>query len=56
VARGPESTDGTPSDVKASTLLETVVDNYGSCYETAEKLKAWQQWYREQKKIFESVK
>jgi hypothetical protein len=56
VARGPESTDGTPSDVKASTLLETVVDNYGSCYENAEKLKAWQQWYREQKKIFESVK
>ena len=56
VARGPESTDGTPSDVKASTLLETVVDNYGSCHENAEKLKAWQQWYREQKKIFESVK
>ena len=55
VARGPESTDGTPSDVKASALLETVVDNYGSCHQNAEKLKAWQDWYREQKKIFESV-
>jgi len=47
--------DGTASDVKASALLETVVDNYGSCHQNAEKLKAWQDWYREQKKIFESV-
>jgi len=55
VARGPESVDGTPSDIKASQLLETVVDNYGSCHENAEKLKAWQEWYRAQKQIFEGV-
>lgn len=56
VAGRAESTDGTPSDIKASQLLDRVVENYGSCHENAEKLKAWQEWYREQKKIFESVK
>jgi hypothetical protein len=55
VARGAESVDGTPSDIKASQLLETVVDNYGSCHENIEKLKAWQEWYRIQKQIFEGV-
>jgi hypothetical protein len=55
VARGAESVDGTPSDIKASALLSTVVENYGSCNENIEKLKAWQEWYRTQKQIFESV-
>ena len=50
------ATDGTPSGVEASKLLDTVVENYGACHENAEKLKMWQEWYREQKKIFESVK
>jgi hypothetical protein len=56
VARGPESTDGAPSGIEASRLLDRVVENYGACHENAEKLKMWQEWYREQKKIFESVK
>jgi hypothetical protein len=56
VARGSESTDGTPSGIEASRLLDRVVENYGSCHENAEKLKMWQEWYKEQKKIFESVK
>jgi len=55
VARGAESVDGTPSDIKASALLDTVVENYGICNENIEKLKAWQEWYREQKQIFEGV-
>ena len=50
------ATDGTPSGVEASRLLDTVVENYGACHENAEKLRMWQEWYREQKKIFESVK
>ena len=50
------ATDGTPSGIEASRLLDRVVENYGSCHENAEKLRAWQEWYREQKKIFESVK
>jgi hypothetical protein len=56
VARGASSTDGTTSTVKASELLEAVVDNYGTCHETAEKLRGWQEWYQTQKKIHESLK
>jgi hypothetical protein len=50
------ATDGTPSEVEASRLLDRVVENYGACHENAEKLRMWQEWYREQKKIFEAVK
>jgi len=56
VAERSAATDGTPSEVKASQLLDRVVENYGSCHENAAKLEAWQEWYKEQKKIFESVK
>ena len=56
VAGRAEGTDGTPSEVKASQLLTTVVDNYGACHENAARLEAWQQWYRDQKKIWESIK
>ena len=48
--------DGTPSGIEASRLLDRVIENYGACHENSEKLKAWQEWYREQKKIFESIK
>ena len=47
--------DGTASGIEASRLLDRVIENYGACHENAEKLKAWQEWYREQKKIFESI-
>jgi hypothetical protein len=50
------ATDGTPSGVEASRLLDRVVENYGACHENTEKLKAWQEWYREQKKIYEAIK
>jgi hypothetical protein len=56
VAGRAAATDGTPSEIKASELLDRVVENYGSCHENAAKLEAWQEWYKEQKKIFESVK
>jgi hypothetical protein len=48
--------DGTPSGIEASRLLDRVIENYGACHENAEKLKAWQEWYREQKTIFNSIK
>ena len=44
------------SNVKVPELLTTVTENYGTCYEVREKLKAWQDWYRTQKQIFEDVK
>jgi hypothetical protein len=49
------STDGTPSGVEASRLLDRVVENYGACHENAEKLKAWQEWYRAQQKIYNDI-
>jgi hypothetical protein len=55
VATGPTSIDGTPSGVAASRLLQTVVENYGSCHENALKLRAWQDWYRTQSEIFNRV-
>ena len=48
--------DGTPSGIEASRLLDRVIENYGACHENAEKLKAWQEWYREQNTIFDSIK
>jgi hypothetical protein len=50
------ATDGTPSGIEASQLLDRVIENYGACHENAEKLRAWQEWYREQKTIFDSIK
>lgn len=55
VSSGAGSVDGSASDVEASKLITTVVENYGSCYEMREKIIGWQQWYQEQKKIFEET-
>jgi hypothetical protein len=44
------------SEIKVPQLLTTVTENYGACYENSEKLKAWQEWYKTQKQIFEDVK
>jgi len=55
VARSPSGADGTASTVKASDVLSTVVENYGICNETREKLISFQDWYRAQKKIFEDL-
>ena len=56
VARGTSSTDGSASDVRASEVVETVVENYGRYNELREKVIAWQNWYRDQKKIYEGAK
>ena len=47
--------DGTPSGVEASRLLDRVIENYGACHENTEKLKAWKEWYNNQRKIYESI-
>ena len=49
------ATDGTPSGVEASRLLDRVIENYGACHENAEKLKAWQEWYQAQQKIYNDI-
>lgn len=55
----PPSTIGTvtgTSRIEVPELLTTVTENYGTCHEIREKLKAWQDWYKTQKQIYESVK
>ena len=36
-------------------MLKVVVENYVTYYNCATKVEGWQEWYTEQKKIFESV-
>jgi hypothetical protein len=46
-----------PADKKNLTdLLENANSNYSEYYVLREKYQAWQQWYIEQKKIWDSVK
>ena len=54
----PDSSIGTitgTSDVKVAEFLETVTDNYATYYELAEKLKAWQEWYKNNKNFFDKA-
>ena len=44
------------SNVKASELITTVTENYGTYYQVREQLLGWQEWYKEQQKIYEGVK
>lgn len=45
-----------PNDPRLSKLLEVSVENMGSYHILLEKYRAWQEWYKTQKKIFEEVK
>jgi hypothetical protein len=49
------ATDGTPSGIEASRFLDRVIENYGACHENTAKLEAWQEWYSNQRKIYESI-
>lgn len=44
------------SDKELSDLLTNANENYGKYHELREKYLAWQEWYREQKEIYEEVK
>ena len=46
----------TGKEVPITELLKTVVKNYGSYYECANKVDGWNEWYDTQRKIFENVK
>ena len=41
---------------KLSDVLKVVTENYGSYYECQAKVDAWNDWYKTQKEIFDSVK
>ena len=42
--------------VAITEMLRVIVQNYGMYYECATKVDGWQEWYNDQKKIYESVK
>jgi hypothetical protein len=56
MARSSLGLDEGTSSLKISDILSTVTDNYSTYYQVREQVIGWQQWYKEQKKIFESVK
>ena len=45
-----------PATDKLSVVLTTVTRNYAQYRECSIRVDAWNQWYNEQKKIFDSVK
>lgn len=45
-----------PAGASASLIFDTVVENYGTYNEVANQLRGWQQWYVDQKKIFDGAK
>jgi hypothetical protein len=55
LAQGTGGIDEGTSNVKISELLQTITENYTTYYKTREQVIGWQQWYNEQKKIFEGA-
>ena len=42
--------------VAITEMLKVVVQNYGMYYECAAKVDGWNDWYQEQKRIYESAR
>ncbi len=51
-----EQLTAAPITDKLSVLISSVTTNYGKYHECSYKVDAWNNWYIEQKKIFDSVK
>ena len=51
-----EQLTAAPVTNKLSVLISNVTTNYGKYHECSYKVDAWNNWYTEQKKIFDSVK
>lgn len=45
-----------PANSSADIVFDVVIENYGLYHSVANQLTKWQEWYREQKKIFEKSK
>ena len=44
-----------PNKPAITDLLKTVVENYGLYYQCSLKVEGWNEWYLEQKRIFEKA-
>ncbi len=56
MVRCPELNLVSEDETKLSGVLEVVVSNYSLYHECQAKNDMWIEWYKEQKKIYESVK
>jgi len=45
-----------PDTNKLSEVLPVIVDNYGQYYTCKDTVDSWIDWYKSQKKIFDSIK
>jgi hypothetical protein len=45
-----------PETTKLSEVLPIIVDNYGQYYTCKDSVDSWIDWYKSQKKIFDSIK
>jgi len=52
----PELKEVPAGTEKLSELLSVVADNYGQYKECQLSVELWNEWYQEQKKVFDSVK
>lgn len=51
----PELNEVAGGTKELSTVLDTVVVNYGTYYECRVKVDAWLEWHKSQKKIFDEA-
>ena len=48
----PSGDDGDPSGVELSTVAKTVTSNYGACHLALSRLSEWQEWYRQNRALW----
>ncbi len=51
----PELNEVAKGTTELSKVLDTVVVNYGTYYECRVKVEAWQEWYKQQKKVYDNA-
>ena len=54
--RCPELKKIEGENVPITDMLKVVIQNYNTYYQCSNRVDGWNEWYEEQKKIFESVK
>lgn len=52
----PVQLESIPDNSSFSNMLDVMLNNYSSYYVISERLIAWQEWYKQQKEIFEKAK
>jgi hypothetical protein len=52
----PDLKSTAPDTTKLTDVMAVVVDNYALYHECSGKVELWNEWYRQQREIFDSVK